>query len=305
MRGRSLKQIKHTQKKRRKKKFEKKKEMQSSPNPLKQHHVYIVRRPFYGWITNTTPKKLKLFTREEVKDKVKEAFNSDVAFSSSTPNDVITQDTTLLIVPDHWDRRLPLTAKQYNLAYLPFSFILHPNEINKSRMLELEAPPDAEARVILQEQQQLSQRDDTFVLDKIPEDDMIARFQNWRFSGAKKMAPMKMQEQYYHHAHHPPMQAGAVRMHSQRKPSVEERKVVPPQPAARKSSLRKTSLSRRTPQKKTISFQASANPMGASSSGVDNVDYDYVDHDLDDEYNQAWSQLISRIERKQVADASS
>ncbi len=150
---------------------------------LSNHRVYIFQREkFFGYVADPllpiSQWKLVEFAQNQVRDKVMETLGITQDFLQSEIND----ETTLLIVPDSWDRSLPEAAKRFNgrLMYLPFSYILHPSVSNPSDMLQLKAPLDAEYQIMLAKQHNTA-RVATFKLADVPEDVIMARFKGWVF----------------------------------------------------------------------------------------------------------------------------
>ena len=141
---------------------------------MKNHYVYILTtHNFYG-----KDPDLRQFSYDEVKKAVMDTLNISAGFVENA----ITENTTLLIVPDDWDRKLPKEVQHLakHLIYLPFSYILHPDVTSPSKMLELMAPPDSAYYIMLKEQKRpLSQH--SFELSKVAPDDIMERFQGWRF----------------------------------------------------------------------------------------------------------------------------
>jgi hypothetical protein len=150
---------------------------------LYNHRVYIFQREkFFGYVADPSLPisqwKLVEFAQNQVRDKVMETLGITQDFLQSEIND----ETTLLIVPDSWDRTLPKAASQFNgrLMYLPFSYILHPSVANPSDMLQLKAPLDAEYQIMLAKQHDVA-KVATFKLADVPEDVIMARFKGWIF----------------------------------------------------------------------------------------------------------------------------
>lgn len=144
---------------------------------LQNFYVYIVALPFYGY-TDANATQLKLYDRNEVEQKVKEAFRDHVFVEPS-----ITHNTNLLIVPDNWNRRLPKEASVFapKLSYLPFSYVLYPGETNPVRMQKLMAPVDAPFQYAKQESKREKETTGTFLLSKVTPDNIMKQFQGWRY----------------------------------------------------------------------------------------------------------------------------
>ncbi len=151
---------------------------------LKNHYVVILTtKRFFGYDesqkSNKEPYgKLREYAYDEVKQIVLDTFQNNVFIDS-----VITANTTLLIVPDDWDRALPQSAKRYsqNLMYIPFSYVLHPKAITPNEIAHFTAPHDAPYR-ILEKEQKTQPPKDAFFLDKVTPDALSKRWQGWKYS---------------------------------------------------------------------------------------------------------------------------
>jgi len=152
----------------------------TTPDQLRNFYVYVVNRKFYGYDPALLPKRvLKEYDREQVKTYVQSVFGgaNHVFF-----DDEMTSNTNLLIVPDHWNRKLPTKALLYkpNLFYLPFSYVLFPNATTVKEMQNVTPPVDAAYQLFLQEQKQDESDVGTFQLSKVASDKILKRFQGWR-----------------------------------------------------------------------------------------------------------------------------
>lgn len=153
------------------------------PEELKWHVVYVLKLPFFGYDPATT--HLREYSRQEVIDAVKQTFHNNVFIADKIDNHV-----TLLVTPDHWNRRLPRDVLTYNLKLLtiPFSWVLYPQETNYTKMLALQAPPDAAMRIAYEKSMVGSTNDDGPLLAKQSEDYVLRQFRNFYYASSKSMA---------------------------------------------------------------------------------------------------------------------
>lgn len=154
---------------------------------MKQFYAFIVRKSFYGYeppaksegLTeyDHTGLRLREFFLPEVIDYVKKAFGSKVFI-----DDQISSSTNLLIVPDNWDRRLPMSAIMYakNLKYIPFSFVLHPSVRNRKNVRSLMVPRDAKYQ-ILHNKTSENEKATYFELKEVSPDDIIQSLKGWNY----------------------------------------------------------------------------------------------------------------------------
>jgi hypothetical protein len=144
---------------------------------MKKFYIFFPNRRFYGYDPEARTGdysshglKLRQFSRDEVKEIVKKVFKPEnVLFDES-----ITAQTNLLIVPDHWDHMLPVSARQYrkDVKYLPFSHVLHASVSGSNNVQSLIPPVDADFRVLLEERK--PEKSEMYIsLDKIPKDTSI------------------------------------------------------------------------------------------------------------------------------------
>ncbi len=148
---------------------------------LKNHYVYILNKKFYGKEPDSTKPKtaweLRFYSHSDVRNIVK----TTLLISDDFVENEISDRTTLLIVPDDWDRTLPLSKQKYaeRLIYIPFSYVLHPDVVNLDEMVHLTAPHNAEYQIMLREQHR---KPHVFVLNEVTPDNIMERFQGWRFN---------------------------------------------------------------------------------------------------------------------------
>ena len=147
------------------------------PADLRDHYAYVVNRPFYGRDPNRN-KELREYSREEVKGLVKQALPQRVILQ-----DAISRDVTLLIVPDHWDLKLPVEARNYSFIYIPFSLILWPRVTSMRELEKLRAPVDADLQLLRKHSEPVFPNG-SFELDKIPDSDILKRFRSFTYDAA-------------------------------------------------------------------------------------------------------------------------
>jgi len=155
---------------------------------LANHYVYILNtKRFFGYEPNSNPKRLREYTYAQVRDLVEKAFTDDTGVKHVFIDNAITDNTTLLIVPDGWDRALPPSAKPYakNLTYMHFAQILHPHVTSPSEMAALTVPHDAAYRVLEREQKTKPPKD-AFFLDKVEPDALSKRWEGWKYSSTTR-----------------------------------------------------------------------------------------------------------------------
>ena len=106
--------------------------------------IYIVPGAYFGFeavkLSNDTvvPGKLGDYPYTSVIQKVIDAFEVN-------PQATIDESTTLLIVPDHWDKRLPDSGLRFasQLSFIPFSLVLHKNVTTAKELKTLVPPKNA------------------------------------------------------------------------------------------------------------------------------------------------------------------
>lgn len=98
-------------------------------------HVYPLKRRYYGY-ENIGDTALKEYTRAEVEAKITAAFAN--VFVDSTLN----SNTSIVVVPDNWDRHMPASARGLKFQYVPFVYVLHPG-ISGDDVDRATAPNDA------------------------------------------------------------------------------------------------------------------------------------------------------------------
>jgi hypothetical protein len=88
--------------------------------------VYVMPGIYVG-IDPENSNKILRYSYTEVVKKVSEVLTLN-------PRPVIDSSTTIIVTPDHWDRRLPMRYARFaeQLDNLPFSVILHSNESSKA-----------------------------------------------------------------------------------------------------------------------------------------------------------------------------
>lgn len=118
----------------------------SLPKTVKQMrnlHVYVSKRRFFGFDPQDST-LLREYTHEQVVDAVSHAFNSTLSDPTVFFDPTINESTNLLIVPDHWDNKIPQAAwsLRKNFSYIPFAFILHSGQ-SLEAIKKQTAPPNA------------------------------------------------------------------------------------------------------------------------------------------------------------------
>jgi hypothetical protein len=251
-----------------------------------------VAQNFYGKDPKTGI--LREYPREEVEKEV----ITTLGITQTFVEPAITQDTTLLIVPDHWNRVLPAAARQYkqNLSYLPFSFILYPKVTDEHKMLQLQAPPDAAYR-IMEEKQNKPIPPESFVIEKVAPDRIMRQFQGFLYATAKRMEPMKMNN---------PQPATATTTttttttatNTRRSPSVDKKERQRARSVEREERQRAKSVERAQKSKEKEAKKSGGKKMTAGARSMyadDNDDRDEDDEEDYSEYERAWAQLRARI----------
>lgn len=240
---------------------------------LKNPYVYILRsHKFYGKEPDTGVSlnewELKEYSYEDVKQEVM----NTLGLSSAFMENAITENTTLLIVPDDWDRKLPKEIQHLSkhLIYLPFSYILHPKVINPSEMMQLKAPPDAAYYIMLREQNRTSVRD-SFELGKVAPDEIMERFQGWRFGVINDKA---------HHIQPFTLAAATPDMGIKKSSSINPYK----------RSLKKTSVTMKG-NANTMGVQKKTSKKKPASDSSDKVTK------TDAEYEEAWQSLLAHARK--------
>lgn len=168
--------------------------MAKNAKQMRNLHVYISRHRFYGYPDEHA--NLKFYSPEEVTEAVEEVFGSNNTENPTVFIDPsITQHTNLLIVPDHWNKRIPETAMKYRsqLDYIPFAYVLHANQ-PPAKIQQLTAPPNADLVYELQRQNKMehmlptAQKTRFFEMDSKTHDEisnLIAKYrQHSQWSGA-------------------------------------------------------------------------------------------------------------------------
>jgi len=265
----------------------------TDPKQLEWHRVYIVAQNFYGKDPKTGI--LREYPREEVEKEV----ITTLGITKTFVEPAITQDTTLLIVPDHWNRVLPGAARQYkqNLSYLPFSFILYPKVTDEHKMLQLQAPPDAAYR-IMEEKQNKPIPPESFVIEKVAPDRIMRQFQGFLYATAKRMEPMKMNNPQPATATTTTTTTATTATNTRRSPSVDKKERQRARSVEREERQRAKSVERAQKSKEKEAKKSGGKKMTAGARSMyadDNDDGDEDDEEDYSEYERAWAQLRARI----------
>jgi hypothetical protein len=108
--------------------------------PPDSTNIYVGFKPMKKSDSDTQPTELHRYNYRDVVSRVEEVFGKNVQVSSD-----IRAETSLIVAPDRWDRKLPLKFAKYagNLDAIPFSVVLHAGQATTESYKKLIPPKNA------------------------------------------------------------------------------------------------------------------------------------------------------------------